>query len=321
MLDHLAHLATSPWLYLIVAIAVAVDGFLPMMPSEPLLLGAIAATATHPPRLAILIMVVMAAVMAGDAVAYTLGRRMHGRIAHRHNSAAAVYHRVHRALGRHGAAAVVTLRFIPCGRVTANLVAGATALPRHRFTIFSGAGGLLWAGYQCVLGGIGGLVFSGRPMVGVLTGLALGLTPPLLHQAAVRCRRRLRRPGRIRRAPAASPVRDGSGPAYRRPRRQAGPAAGIAAGEFSRPSLARRPAPVIRILVFRDALADRPGNRPAPPRRRRGCRRDVRVAGTGHAGHAVARWTVHHRDCLPRARRQHRRRYRPPEVPAPGIGG
>jgi membrane-associated protein len=39
MLDHLLPLLCSPWLYVVVFMAVAADGFLPIVPSESLVIG------------------------------------------------------------------------------------------------------------------------------------------------------------------------------------------------------------------------------------------------------------------------------------------
>jgi membrane protein DedA with SNARE-associated domain len=47
MLDLLAPVISSPWLYLVVFLAVAVDGFLPVVPSEAVVIG-LGAPAFHP---------------------------------------------------------------------------------------------------------------------------------------------------------------------------------------------------------------------------------------------------------------------------------
>ena len=54
-MHHLLPLISSPWIYLVVVVAVAVDGFLPVVPSETLVIGLGAMSATgsvhlNPPK-------------------------------------------------------------------------------------------------------------------------------------------------------------------------------------------------------------------------------------------------------------------------------
>jgi membrane protein DedA with SNARE-associated domain len=83
MLEHLTPLISSPWLYLVVLVAVAVDGFLPIVPSETLVIGLGALSATGRPNLAALAVAAAAGGMAGDRVSYLLGRRAGRRAARR----------------------------------------------------------------------------------------------------------------------------------------------------------------------------------------------------------------------------------------------
>src|SRR5690349_22926853 len=105
MLDHLLPLISSPWLYLVVLLAVAVDGFIPVVPSETLVIGLGALSATGRPNLVALAMAAIAGGMAGDRVSYFLGRKAGRRIGQ--GRLAAAKRKAELALLRFGGAAIL----------------------------------------------------------------------------------------------------------------------------------------------------------------------------------------------------------------------
>lgn len=179
MLNHLLPLVSSPWLYLIVFAAVAVDGFLPVIPIEALVIGLGALTATGKPSLLALGAAVTLGGMAGDRVTYFLGRKAGGRLRHRRLMAAKV--RAERALLRYGGTAIVIGRFLPWGRAATSMTAGSVSMPMGRYALFTGLSSAAWAAYTIGLGRLGGATFAGNPLLGAAFGMALGLLLGAAH--------------------------------------------------------------------------------------------------------------------------------------------
>jgi membrane-associated protein len=172
MLDHLMPLISSPWLYLIVFAAVTIDGFIPVMPSEAVVIGLGALSATGSPNLVALAAVVVAGGMAGDRVSYLLGRKAGSRITN--GKLAVAKEKAEWALLRYGAVAILVGRFLPCGRTATAMTAGSVALPLHRFRLFTALASVAWAGYAIGLGRLGGATFAESPLLGAVFGMGLG---------------------------------------------------------------------------------------------------------------------------------------------------
>jgi len=199
MLDQLMPLISSPWLYLIVLAAVAVDAFLPIVPSETLVIGLGALSATGRPNLALLAVAVAAGGMAGDRIAYLLGRKAGRRVAR--GKLAPARAKAERALLRYGGAAILFGRFLPYGRTATTMTSGSVSLPRDRFRLFSALASAAWAAYAIGLGRLGGATFAHSPLIGAGFGIAIGTTLASLF-ALVDKRRRPARPTAIDPVPA-----------------------------------------------------------------------------------------------------------------------
>ncbi|MET0494609.1 MAG: DedA family protein [Actinoplanes sp.] len=174
MLDHLMGLTSSPWLYLIVFVLVAVDGFLPVVPSETVVIGLGALSASGSPNVVALATAAIAGGMTGDRISYALGRRAGRRVAT--GKLAVAKDKAHRALQRYGGGAVLVGRFLPYGRTATTLTSGSTTMPPGRFRLFSALASVAWAVYAIGLGRMGGNAFAGSPLLGTLAGLAFGMT-------------------------------------------------------------------------------------------------------------------------------------------------
>jgi membrane-associated protein len=172
MLHHLMPLACSPWLYVVVLVAVAIDGFFPVIPSETLVIGLFALSATGSPNVFALLAVVAAGGIAGDQITYRLGRRA-GRLTRGRMGEAR--EKGEKALLRYGGTAILVGRFIPYGRTATTVTAGSAGLPAARFRLFSVLAGLAWAGYALGLGRIGGAAFAHHPLAGAGFGMLLGM--------------------------------------------------------------------------------------------------------------------------------------------------
>ncbi|WP_203762375.1 DedA family protein, partial [Paractinoplanes deccanensis] len=174
MLDHLMPLISSPWIYLLVFVFVAIDGFFPAMPSEAVVISLGAFSASGSGGLAALAVAVVAGGVVGDWAAYRLGRGAGRRI--RSRKLIAARERAERALARHGGAAIVVGRFLPYGRTASALTSGAVSFPPSRFRLFSLLASVAWAAYIIGLGRIGGATFADSPLLATVFGLALGMS-------------------------------------------------------------------------------------------------------------------------------------------------
>jgi membrane protein DedA with SNARE-associated domain len=169
-------LMTSPVLYPTMTLLTALDGVLPMIPSEAIVLAAgVFAHATAPSLLLVVLSAGLGAFL-GDHLAYAVARsvfgpRLIGRSKHLSRAVAAA----ERQLQRRGGPLIVASRFLPGGRITMNAACGTTRYPLARFTPASALAALAWATYTAGLGFLGGAAFVANPLLGLAVGLGLSL--------------------------------------------------------------------------------------------------------------------------------------------------
>lgn len=141
-------LAASPLVYVVLVALCFVDGFFPPVPSESALVAvaAIAATSGKPVLAGVLVAAAVGAI-AGDSVAYWIGRRIGlDRLARsRRPRIAAAFAFAERQMQRRSASLILVGRYIPVGRVAVNTTAGATRLPYRRFLAISAIAGTAWS--------------------------------------------------------------------------------------------------------------------------------------------------------------------------------
>ncbi|GAB3415507.1 DedA family protein [Flindersiella endophytica] len=169
----------SAWILPIVFVLAAVDGFLPLVPSESVVItaGAFAAATGRPGFVALVIAAALGA-FAGDTISYLLGRRARHRILGllaRTRRRRKVYAWARHALHTRGGQILVTARFVPGGRTATTLTAGAIGYPRRMFQAFAALAAACWAVYSVLLGYLGGLTADGSPVKGMAIGLGFGL--------------------------------------------------------------------------------------------------------------------------------------------------
>ncbi|MET8554748.1 VTT domain-containing protein [Streptomyces sp. NPDC004959] len=168
MFESLGPLTGSPWMYAVIALSVALDVFLPVLPSGVLVVTAAtaaAATASATPHVSQIPHVVLLAACAavasvlGDLLAFRLalrgGARLDRAIA-RSRKLSTAQQRLGWALARGGGALVVLARFAPAGRSVVSLVAGAAHRRTRDFLPWSAVAGVAWAAYSVALGYFGG---------------------------------------------------------------------------------------------------------------------------------------------------------------------
>jgi len=151
--------AFGPWLYLVLFVVVFCETGLvvtPFLPGDSLLfaVGAVAAHADSGVNVAVVVAVLCAAAVIGDAANYKIGSLIGVRafagefrfINRKHLDRTKDFY------DRHGGKAIVIARFAPILRTFAPFVAGFAMMPYKRFLKFNVVGGVLWVSSFIVAG-------------------------------------------------------------------------------------------------------------------------------------------------------------------------
>jgi membrane-associated protein len=178
----LAIATPGPAVYLVVALAAALDPILPVIPAETILIAA-AVLSSRPGGPAIWLLVPCGALgaMAGDNLMYWLGRTVGERAVRRLVRGRRATEALGWATGqiaRHGPVMVVVARYIPGGRTAVTLGAGTLGMRWRRFLPADAVAGVTWATYSGALGRVGGAAFAENTWlaIGVAAGVAILLT-------------------------------------------------------------------------------------------------------------------------------------------------
>lgn len=158
-------------------------------------------------NISVLVIGIVVAAIAGDAVGYSFGRQVGRRLYDRPESR--WFKRSHLLAAeafydKHGGKAIVLARFVPIVRTFAPIVAGASNMRYRRFALFNVAGGLLW-GVGVTVGGY--VLGNAIPNIDryllpiILLIILISLLPTLVHLAhsqrhQIRARLRRSRSGR-----------------------------------------------------------------------------------------------------------------------------
>ncbi|MDT0306072.1 VTT domain-containing protein [Streptomyces sp. DSM 44917] len=216
MQETLGILLYAPWIYVIIALSILLDVFVPVLPSGALVVTAATVAAgtaadvaglpspdadTHLPQLFLLVLCATTASVAGDLLAYRLALRggpRFSRVIARSRRLAAAQARVETALARGGGPLVVLARFAPAGRAVVSLGAGVARRRARDFLPWSAVAAVAWTAYSVGIGYLGGQLLGAS---WISTGLSL-----LALLAAGVVAARLLRPATAAEAPAAPPA-------------------------------------------------------------------------------------------------------------------
>ncbi|MFV0253432.1 MAG: DedA family protein [Beutenbergiaceae bacterium] len=177
--DFILQAAASPWLLLVMFAVAVIDGFFPPVPSETVLVAAIAvASATGAySTIALLCLIAAAGAMIGDNIAYGIGRKV-GTTRFwwmRGPRIAAAFARAGNALSNRGAALILGARYIPVGRVAVNMSAGALRYPWRQFVPLSGIATASWAIYSALIGLVAGQWLADQPLLSAVIGVVFAV--------------------------------------------------------------------------------------------------------------------------------------------------
>lgn len=146
---HLNDLATSlgPWLYgLLFLIIFCETGLVvtPILPGDSLLfaVGALAASRGTSLSLPVLLVLLIAAAIVGDAVNYAFGAFIGNFVSRFVNKKHLT--KTHNFYEKYGGKTIIIARFIPIIRTFAPFVAGIGAMSYRRFVVYNVIGGVAW---------------------------------------------------------------------------------------------------------------------------------------------------------------------------------
>lgn len=175
MVDVLASVGVllhSVWLLPLLAVLIAADGPLPVLPTETLLVSAwaVAIGEKDVPVLLGLFVVAVVGSAAGDLLVYTLGRGSNrlGARAERADCGISRWVRTH--LRHRPGATLVGARFLPAGRLVSTAAAGRFGMRISRFLPWSLASSAAWSTYMLGIGLLLGPITGGAPLLSLLAG-------------------------------------------------------------------------------------------------------------------------------------------------------
>ena len=183
--------SASPWTYALVFAVAALDVFIPLVPSETLLVGASALAVSGDLNLAVVMLVAACGAILGDNAAYGLGRLVGPRAAHR-LATGWLGRRAEwadRQLAKRGATVILVARFVPGGRTAAMVTAGLLAMSWRRFLTYDVLAGVIWAVYGGTIGALGGKAFEDEPWKGLLLALGVAFLLAIVSERARHLRR------------------------------------------------------------------------------------------------------------------------------------
>jgi membrane-associated protein len=175
LLDVLLHLNThldalvgeyGGWVYAILFLIVFCETGLvitPFLPGDSLLFAAGALAADGRLDLFLLMILLIAAAIAGDAVNYWVGSLLGHRLIVRFPRLIKQKHldRTHEFFERYGGKTIIIARFVPIVRTLAPFVAGIGQMSYPRFALFNLLGAVLWVGLIVPVG----FLFANHPFV------------------------------------------------------------------------------------------------------------------------------------------------------------
>lgn len=182
------------WFHPLTALLVAVDAFVPPVPSEVLVIGSGSLALEGRTGLLAAVLAAWLGCWAGDVALYAVFRHGLAERLDRWAWGRRVHRGIRSLLAKAGPATslagLFVLRFVSGGRTASMAAAGVAGIRWPVFLALSGVGGLVWSGYMVGLGWITGRA-TGLPWwASAGVGLLLGTLAGLLIAGLVAWRRR-----------------------------------------------------------------------------------------------------------------------------------
>jgi membrane-associated protein len=167
----------SPVGYVVAFVVPMLDAFLPVVPSESVVIGlGVLAAGSFDLRLIPLVLLVAVGAFCGDNISYWLGDRFGSRVADRLMSGRRGRRSrewAERTLDSYGMRLLIVARFVPGGRTAVTVTAGLTHYDRRRFVPAVAIASVLWTAYAFGIGLVGGHTFEDNTWAAL--GLAFGV--------------------------------------------------------------------------------------------------------------------------------------------------
>jgi membrane-associated protein len=218
----------SLWLVPVLAVMIAADGPVPVLPSETILMSAAAAAFGVGDVRGIVGLFAAALVgsVAGDLFCFLLGRSSNRFLPAAAHAEHGLGQWVRANLHHRPVTALVGARLLPGGRLVSTAAAGRVGLPLRRFLPGSLASSAVWSVYMLAVGMALGPMVGGNPFLSLAAGVAMAVLTAGGFAVVQRVRAR-------RRAAATATARAAL--------RSSGPAVGLPAVEV----LAPEPVPAV----------------------------------------------------------------------------
>ncbi|HEX2247672.1 MAG TPA: DedA family protein [Arthrobacter sp.] len=199
--------AAQWWVYPVLFALCLIDGIFPPVPSESVVVALAAlAVSAGAPNIWLVIAIAAAGAMAGDNIAYLIGRRIGSNRFKwmQRPRVASAFAWARKELDRRGALLILSARYIPIGRVAVNMTAGASGFHQRRFVLFSVIAGISWSLYSVGIGALAGQWFHDHSLLAaglaIVIALALGLVVD--HGLKLLYKRKARKSHEVENAPA-----------------------------------------------------------------------------------------------------------------------
>lgn len=186
-------LITSPWLYAVLAAVSCLDSFLPLIPSEAVVIVAGVYAAGGQTDILLVIAATTVGAFLGDLIPYAVGRLLGARVLKRlppGTRRRAAHDWFTRELDARGGFILVTTRFIPFGRYLATLSTGLVGYPLGRYVLFIGFATASWSAYTALTGYLGGVVFQENTLLAIAVGIGLAFVVTGVIEVVRHLRRR-----------------------------------------------------------------------------------------------------------------------------------
>ena len=209
MADLLSSFLLTPWAPIVILLFCFLDGFLPPVPSETVVVGALSlAFATGAGATPTAIPILLAAgvgAAAGDSAAYAIGRRLGTQrwAWMRRPRVRTSLEWAGERLATRPAMYLLVARYIPVGRVAVNMTAGATRLRYRRFLPLSLVAAVGWVVLSTIIASVASAWLGHSPLLAAVVGVVLSIVLGVLIDVCSRLVRRLRAK---RTAPSSSEV-------------------------------------------------------------------------------------------------------------------
>ena len=156
----------SLWLLPVLAVMIAADGPVPVLPSETILMSAAAAAfGIHDVRGIVgLFAAALVGSIAGDLLAFWLGRSSNRLLPAAAHADCGLGHWVRANLFRRPVVALVGARLLPGGRLVSTAAAGRVGLPLRRFLPGSLVSSAVWSLYMLAVGMLLGPIVGWQPV-------------------------------------------------------------------------------------------------------------------------------------------------------------